>query len=243
MRQPPVLYYNGTTSYFSKEHLPYTTLAIIVLLVLTLLPILLLCLYPCRCFQRLLNRCHLRSQALHMFMDAFQGCYKNGTNKTRDCRYFAALYLITRVAVHVSLVFSSVSLTNSVFALLLAIMVLLLSCFHPYKNKLYNQLDIFFLLYLSVSIASAWVFQDNSTTLVEYSDRVILTLLAPIPIMYPLSLVLYHIWKRSRRLQSATEWIKTCFSSTEQHKQWAESLPRRVTLNETSGLLRRERQH
>ena len=66
--QPTVLYYDGTVDYFSKEHLPYAPLAMIVLLVFTLLSILLLCLYPCRCFQRFLKSCHLRSQSLHMFM-------------------------------------------------------------------------------------------------------------------------------------------------------------------------------
>ena len=91
VRQPPVLYYNGTVNYCSKEHLPYAVLAITVLLVFILLPILLLCVYPCRCFQRLLNRCHFWSQALHMFMDAFQGCFKDGTNGTRDCCYLPAI--------------------------------------------------------------------------------------------------------------------------------------------------------
>ena len=34
---------------------------------------------------------------LHAFMDAFQGCYKDGTNGTRDCRYFAGLQLVLRL--------------------------------------------------------------------------------------------------------------------------------------------------
>ena len=242
VRQPTVLYYNGTVKYVSKEHLPYAVLAITVLLMFIFLPILLLCLYPCRCFQRLLNKCNFRCQALHMFMDAFQGCYKNGTNGTRDCRYFAALYLITRVAVHTSLAFSSVSFTNSVFAAVLAFIVFLLSCIHPYKKMVHNQLDIFFFLIILVGLSSLWIFQDNSTTLAESSDRVILVLLVPIPIMYPLCLVLYHIWRKSRRFQSATEWIRAFFSRSEQHQDWAESLPRRVILNETSGLLKRSRQ-
>ena len=242
VRQPTVLYYNGTVKYFSKEHLPYAVLAITVLLVFIFLPILLLCLYPCRCFQRLLNRCNFRCQALHTFMDAFQGCYKNGTNGTRDCRYFAALYLITRVAVHTSLAFSSVSFTTSVFAAVIAVIVFLISCIHPYKKMVHNQLDIFFFLIILVGLSSMWMFQDNNTTLAVSSDKVILVLLVPIPIMYPLCLVLYHIWRKSRRFQSATERIRAFFSRSEQHRDWAESLPRRVTLNETSGLLKRSRQ-
>ena len=241
VKQPTVLYYNGTVKYFSKEHLPYAVLAITVLLVFIFLPILLLCLYPCRCFQRLLNRCNFRCQALHMFMDAFQGCYKNGTNGTRDCRYFAALYLITRVAVHMSLAFSSVSFTNSVSVAVLAVVVFLLSYFHPNKKQAHNQLDIFFFLSILVATSSAWILQADRTTLAESSDRVILYSLALIPIMYPLCLVLYHIRRNSRRLQSATERIKAFFSRSERHHNWADSLPRRVVMDETSRLLKQER--
>ena len=237
------LYYNGTTEYFSKQHLPYAVLAITVLLVFTLLPILLLCLYPCRCFQQFLNNCQMRRQTLHMFMDAFQGCYKDGTNGTWDCRYFAAIYLITRIAVHLSLIFSSVSFTNSVLIAALAIVALILSAFHPYKERFYNYLDVFFVLCTMVYISSVWFLQGSVTHFTEYSDTVILTILAPIPIVYPLCLVFYHIWKKSRRLQRVTEWIRVFLSRSQKHRDWAESLPRRVTLNEASGLLRRERQH
>ena len=239
-RQPTMLYFSGTIKYFSNEHLPYAILAIVVLLVFTLLPILLLCLYPCRCFQQFLNRCQMRSQALHMFMDAFQGCYKNGTNGTRDCRYFAAIYLITRIAVHLSLVLSSVSFTNSVLITALAIVVLILSGFHPYKERFYNQLDIFFVVCTMAYISSLWTLQGSATLFTEYSDRLILEMLTPVPIIYPLCLVLYHTWRKSRRLQRVTEWFRA-FLPRSQDRCWADSLPRRVILDEASGLLNQER--
>jgi len=54
--------------------------------------------FPSKCFQKLC-RCHSTYgfQALRTFTDAFQGCFKNGTNGTKDCRYFAAVYLMTRI--------------------------------------------------------------------------------------------------------------------------------------------------
>ena len=85
-----VLYYDGSVNYFGTDHLPYAVLAMTVLLVFTVLPILLLCLYPCRCFQKFLNSCHLRSQALHTFMDAFQGCYKDGTKWNKGLPIFCS---------------------------------------------------------------------------------------------------------------------------------------------------------
>ena len=139
-----VLHYDGSVEYFGADHLPYAVLAITVLLVFTVLPILLLCLYPCGWFQKFLNRHHLRRQAPHTFMDAFQGCYKDGTNETRDCRYFVAISLITRVAIHLTLVIASAD-NNSCLIALLVIVILLLSTFHPYKKQPFNQLDTFLL--------------------------------------------------------------------------------------------------
>ena len=237
-RQPTVLYYDGSMEYFSKEHLPYAVLAIIVLLVFTFLPIALLCLYPCHCFQRLLNVCHLRCQALHTFMDAFQGCYKDGTNGTRDCRFFAAVYLITRMAVHLSLVFTLVSYNTSVFITLLLIVILLLSGFQPYKKQFYNVLDTFFLVSVVSFVSSFWIMQDFNTKLIEYADKAILLSLAPIPVVYPLCVVLYYVWKKSSRLQSATEWIKAFLSRSKSYQNMQESLPRRVIMDEAAALLK-----
>ena len=241
IRQPTVLYYDGSVEYFSREHLPYAVLAITVLLVFTLLPIALLCLYPCHCFQRLLNVCHLRCQALRTFMDTFQGCYKDGTNGTRDCRFFAAVYLITRVAVHLSLVLTLVSYSTSVFITLLLIMILLLSGFQPYKKQFYNVLDIFFLVSAASFMSSFWIMQDFNSKLIENVDRVVLLSLAPIPVVYPLCVVLYYVWKKSRRLQSATEWIRACFSRSKSYQSIEESLPRRVIMDEAAALLKRKR--
>ena len=52
-----------TVEYFGREHLPFALLALTLLLLLVVLPMLLLFLYPLRCFQCLLNRLHLNSLA------------------------------------------------------------------------------------------------------------------------------------------------------------------------------------
>ena len=233
-----VLYYDGSVEYFGTDHLPYAVLAMSVLLVFTLLPILLTCLYPCRCFQKCLNSCHLRSQALHIFMDAFQGCYKDGTNGTRDCRYFAAIYLIARVAVYLSMIYSYTA-NNCGIICLLVILMLLVSGFHPYKKWFYNQLDMFLLGSLTMIMSSSWLFQIHNTEDVTTIDRVVLTVLSLISLVHSLCLVLHCIWRRSRRVQSATEQIKTCFSRPS-YQLFEQSLPRRVVMDEKTALLRRK---
>ena len=133
----PVVFYDGTLDYFGREHLPYAILAITVLLVFTLFPILLLCVYPCGWFQRLLNKYHLQRQALNTFIDAFQGSFKDGTNGTRDCRCFAALFLIIRVVAYLLPGLSLIVLSYSLLVVALLLMGVMLSLFSPYKNSLY----------------------------------------------------------------------------------------------------------
>ena len=88
------LYYAGDIEYFGKEHLPYGILAITVSCVFVILPTVTLALYPFTFFQKFLNLFPFRWYILHTFMDSFQGCYKDGTQPgTRDCRWFAAVYL------------------------------------------------------------------------------------------------------------------------------------------------------
>ena len=80
--------------FFSRDHLPYGVLALVILTLSNILPLLLLTFYPMRCFQKCLNCCKLSHNiiALHTFVDSFAGCYKDGTEpETRDCCYFAGL--------------------------------------------------------------------------------------------------------------------------------------------------------
>ena len=146
------LYYDASIEYFGKKHLPYAILALFVVLTFIIFPILLLFLYPMRCFQRFLGLCRVRWHALHIFVDAFQGCYKDGTNGTRDCRYFAAVYLFKRLLLCVLF-----ALTHSVAFYVLALFVLigvamLLAIVQPYKAEFstYNAVDSVFMLTLAL---------------------------------------------------------------------------------------------
>ena len=73
-----VLLYNSAVEYFGTKHLPLAVVAIIVLITFVLLPPLAMILYPFKCVQRCLTRCRLHRPALVAFMDAIQGCCKDG---------------------------------------------------------------------------------------------------------------------------------------------------------------------
>ncbi len=84
------LYSDGEIVYFGEEHLPFAILASTMLLIFNIIPMVLLLLYPCCCFQKCLNKCCCKMHVLHMIMeDNFQGCYQH---QPKDSRYFAGLY-------------------------------------------------------------------------------------------------------------------------------------------------------
>ena len=194
--QRPVVYYNGTMEYFGRDHLPFAVLAITVLLLFTLFPILLLCLYPCRWFQQLLNRCHLQRQALNTFIDAFQGSFKNGTDGSWDCRYFSAVFLMTRVLAYVLLGVSMIMLSNSGLIALLLSVVLMLCLFQPYTNSIHNTIDIIFFTVFAILISCYWVISDHNSSLRRYVDSYVAWTFSPVPVFFPLFLVLYFIYRR-----------------------------------------------
>ena len=130
------LYYDSSKEFFGKEHLPYGILAALVLLFFNVVPLLLLLFYPMNWFQRCLNCTRLNCFALQTFVDAFTGCYKDGTEpRTRDCRYFAALYLLLRFANCLCIICTYDSYYGVVFTIVLLHYGILIICAQPYRSK------------------------------------------------------------------------------------------------------------
>ena len=102
-----------------------------------------------RSFQRCLGYCtRIRWQFLHTFADAFQRCYKNGTDSARDCRYFAGLYLYYCSAGGIHFSYDlPVANTNTIFCNCIIIFIviitvsLLFAYFCLYKNNYFNIID------------------------------------------------------------------------------------------------------
>ena len=197
------LYYDGTVKFFGKTHLPYAIMAIAVLLAFNILPIILLCLYPCHCFQRLLNRFHCNSTALHFFMNSYQGCFKDGTNGTRNCRWFSALYLFLRLAMHVGFIVCNNFFSTFVLTLALLGMIVLLATIQPYKKQKYTKVDITAIAIMCLAVNSAWELHGKSLySLSSNIDRAYL-ILAPVIILYPFVLLFSYILRLSRGLQAS----------------------------------------
>ena len=135
-----LLFNDASIAFFSKEHLPYAFLAITVSTIFVAVPCVTLMLYPTRLFQKCLNRCRFRWHALHVFADAFNGCYKDGLNGTRDYRCFAGFYLLLRIC------FLLIELTPTpeyltVQGILVVTTLLIFALVSPYKANYFNILD------------------------------------------------------------------------------------------------------
>ena len=138
---PLYLGIDGTVKYFGRLHMPYALLALIMCSVFNILPLVLLCLYPCRCFHRCLNRFKLHSQTVHTFIEVFQGCFKT---HPRDYRHFAAFYILLRIVnVALSTFISGISLV----VVVMAVATMFIAIAKPYKSSLANISDIVMFLF------------------------------------------------------------------------------------------------
>ena len=143
------LYYDASTSYFGQEHLPYGILAIAVSVVFILLPLLLSLLHPLHC----MRRCTGKWPALRICLDSYQGYYKDGTEGTRDYRWFSALYLLARISLFVVYAAFKNSYFYSFAAIILLYLVALLILCQPFKPQFGQYNTIHALLFLNLS---AW---------------------------------------------------------------------------------------
>ena len=234
------LFFDGSVEYFGPEHLPFGILALAVFLVFNLLPLVLLCLYPCQCFQRCLNFCRVRCQTLHIFMDSFQGCYKNGTNSTCDCRWFAALYLVIRIAMIV--LFGVVSINNFLIPLitfLILFLLLLITVFQPYKFSIHNTINICLLFVISLFLVSSmadiiiWETAANTEHFITKRVTDVFTgIFSVLPILYFIGLLLYKCFGHRSCVQRVCQRICASISCgvcrRMAHSGSEESLPDRM---------------
>ena len=125
--------------YFGREHLPCGILAIVMLSVFNILPTLLLLLYPCRCFQKCLTCCGIRSVTLHTFMDALQGCYRY---QPRDCRYFAGFYLCVRILFLATFVMINDRVIITFAGVYFTLLAIIVTFLKPFRQEIHNKVDM-----------------------------------------------------------------------------------------------------
>lgn len=167
-----VLLYNPSVSFFDRSFLPYALLNLVLLIVLIFTPAITLALYQMKTFQCCLGYLRLhRCLPLRIFIELFQGCYKDGTNGTYDLRFTSSLYLFIRLSALFSIIlcgFSDFASCQSISVLVLVLAALLfIAIAQPYKDNRMNKVDLTLLAMLVVLLALLSLISEHQDTSVN----------------------------------------------------------------------------
>ena len=160
-----VVYYYGEVKYFHGIHLKYAIPALFALIFMTLLPPLILLLYPL-CYKVLalfrlqeskLTRIICRVIPLEKFkpfFDSFQGTFKD------NHRYFAGLYFVYRLVPLIIYTVTSKIDFFFYFEIQLILMLVVHAYAQPHKEKRHNRLDLYILtIFLILNSITSYNYQ------------------------------------------------------------------------------------
>ena len=221
-RLETMVYYYGEMPFFGASHLKYAIPALFALVFITILPPVLLLVYPL-CYKvlalmkleetrvtRVLCRV-IPLERFKPFFDSFQGAFKD------NHRYFAGLYFIYRLMPLVLYVVSCDHLDFFFyFEIQLILMLGLHAFFWPYKENRNNKIDLYiFILLLIINRITTYNYQWTVHQLnSEYRVHILSTihvLLAYTPVLFMGIWLLVKLWKKinckcsRKRLQSLEE--------------------------------------
>ena len=168
-------------------NIPLTILSSIVIVTMVFLPTVFLLFYQNRFFQRCLFSCKIKCVLIHELANITQGYFKNGTTPgTRDCRWFAGVYLLLRI---IFVAFGAQTYHLIVYQMVFIITPAIMLGLRPYKKDLYNYFDAF--LFLVFTILSALFVYHDAYKNTEWIFAVIIIM--TIPMMYIVLLILWII--------------------------------------------------
>jgi len=186
------LYYDPTLRYFKDSYQNNFYFSICIVLIFIVFPFVILVLYPCKFFHRCLNRTRLNWNTLHIFMDTFQGCYKNGTEpNSHDYRWFSALFFGGRMILCLIFALTYNSMYFIFSTMTIIILIILVIILEPFRTsvKRYSYSTIMFLLLLSLFYATIAGLDiantKNATHVTEalYALSVMSTLIPLLPLL------------------------------------------------------------
>ena len=205
-----VTYIDPTVPMYSPRQIYLMIFSTCVLLFIVLPPILVLIVFPTRLSNKLQTYFSPRlNLALFTFVATFQGCYKDGTNGTRDYRAFSggilggcvlilAVCACSRLLIEVN-DRNPLILWQIVIILLIALLV---SCavLRPYKSEVANQ-SIIVISALFTACCTLYMIVDTTTFKIKFPILVIIALLS-LPHFVFYGYVVYRLGKRLKQVWS-----------------------------------------
>ena len=204
-----------TISFWYTKHIILMAFSISILLLVILPPILVLIVYPTKLFRKLQNSLSPRMNlAIHAFVSPFQGCFKDGTNGTRDYRALSGgILAVLLFGVFLDICvsnFVNVDIRKQVISMQVTIAMLTtlsvgIAVFRPYKTDVANHTGVT----LSALMAVASALYISLVTGWEPTYILILAVITSIPHFVFYGYLVYRIRQCDfkRRLQ---EWCCCC---------------------------------
>lgn len=162
-------YTDSSVKFFGSSHLPFGLLALTILFLFIVLPVCLLVFYHSLCCQRCLTVTKLKCRVLDEFIQTLSQYYKDGSDGSMDCRWFAAYYLIARLGLYIIATFTMTGIFYNILFVYSIIAVIPIIIVEPYKEeyKRYNVFDP--VLWL---IQSLWLSGITAVNIANLVDRV-----------------------------------------------------------------------
>ena len=193
---------DGTMKYLKGDHLPYASVAFILLFSVVVLPPLLLLSYPL--LPNLINKLNYQDKWFFKkliiapldkcvpFFDAFQSCFKN------KYRFFAGLYFLYRAMAVAVLTLKWRLATRLIYQQAFFLLIVFIHCVcQPYKKRRYNILDgcIFILLAVINSLTLYNFINNEAYQITPQVSFWIQLILIYIPFVYFLVFFSHHAFK------------------------------------------------
>ena len=187
------IYNDPSIKYFSKQHLPYALIAITILTVFIAFPLSLLLCYQCKAYRKCLTKCQIRGPTMDEFVDTFQKYYKDGSNGTWDCRWFAGFYILLKLLAYLANTTLPSEMYLFAFIPLVVIGAVVIVVMEPYKKEysVFNTISAIVLLWFALI---SLPFADESVSTI--SNIITKSLLGFIPFVYITIVVVHHLQPR-----------------------------------------------
>lgn len=192
-------YYDASLELYGRDALPLVIPSFCIIFTVILLPSLLLCCCSVKHPNVLVKRiCCKRSHyiAFHTFMDAFHGCYKDGTEPgTHNCRFVASINLFLRCCFYLLYAIVLNHHYHFLIASLALVYAVFLAIIRPYKKEyaLQNVIDpLFLMLYclMEIVIMEEIFLQSEHRSWLSATYTCIL-IVAAFPLIYLLAVILH----------------------------------------------------
>ena len=159
------LAFDPTIEWLSREHIAYSVIAGVPFTFLTLIPSVLMLIYPTRFYRYLSQYISARKRpAITAFVEAIHSCFKDGLNGTRDYRALAGLmpFLVIPFSTVAMIIRAIGYFQNLAIAFLLGVSSFTVLCLRPFKSTISN-VSLAFHFLISTILAIVIYLWNNET--------------------------------------------------------------------------------